>query len=180
MKMRTLILGASLPVLLAACAGTARPVKTALGVKTGLWAVVYGFRDPGGELPKEFVERLSPEQRASYEEVLRLRAKKDPRQRSTAQMCVTAMDLSDGVFNAFNRLPNDNCKVTVRSATAVHQELLFDCNPDGGSAYTRLLTLDAPTNETVKSTMAILDRPVSSAVDLTGTWIGAACPESVK
>ncbi len=175
MKRCTWIICAAWLALLSACAATA-PVKTALSVKTGLWEVADRINErESSKIPQEVIDRMSPEQRAHYEQAQRDQAK-IPAVRTTP-VCVTENDLNAGVFNAYIRRPNDGCSATVIRASAMHQEVQFLCPSGGEFVPLRIVTLEALTEESVRARTVVPNPNGKTVIDLSGQWKGPKCAE---
>ena len=160
--------------LVSACAGTSRPVKTALGVKTGLWDVANSINErESSKIPPEVIDRMTPEQRADYEKTQRDQAK-IPAVR-TKQVCVIEKDLDAGLFNAYILGPNSGCSTTVIRSSAMHQEVHFSCPSGTNFVPLQIMTLDALSEESVRARLVNQHAGGQSVIDISGRWKGPEC-----
>jgi hypothetical protein len=169
MKLHTLLLGGGVLVLATAFAANG------LNVKTGLWEVTYTSKIEGSLIPKSVLDSMPPDRRAKMEQAMAARAAAPPKTHKS-QTCVTAEDLAKGAFDAE---PDANCKNTLVSQNATHQEVKFECMEDG-EARTGDMTVDALSNESMKGNIEIVTGNGKVTTQLSGKWLGAKCPESVN
>jgi hypothetical protein len=166
MKLHTLLLGGGVLVLATAFAASG------LNVKTGLWEVTYTSKIEGSLIPKSVLDSMPPEQRAKMEQAMAARAAGPPKAHKS-QTCVTAEDLAKGAFDAE---PEANCKNTLVSQSATHQEVKFECQEDG-ETRTGHMTVDVLSSETMKGNIEIVTENGKVSTQLNGKWIGAKCAE---
>ena len=90
-----------------------------LDVKTGHWEMTVLTQVSGNLIPKSVLDQMPPAQRAKVEQAMAARAAAKPLPK-TLQTCVTDDDLQKGLSGVE---PDPDCKKTVISQTATHQEM---------------------------------------------------------
>jgi hypothetical protein len=161
-------------VLLAACASAPEAETVPLGVEVGLWEVTTEMKQGRTTLPRNVLDRMTPEDRKDYEENLRKSAS-IPKVRST-RICVTPEDLKAGVFNALLKAPETPCKYRVKSGTATHQDVDLKCQGNGGP-YLRHVTLDADSRESLRSILVAPNGDLPTIIEMNGKWLRSSCQE---
>jgi hypothetical protein len=161
-------------VLLSCCCAV--PLVAAadkLDVKLGLWEVTSSHNISGiPPMPKELLDKVTPEQRAAMEEAFRKEAAKGP-QTDTERECITQHDLE----HPFDMGDTKDCTRTVVRTTRTTQEVRLTCSGEvKGSGVLRVTT---PTPETMTGT---LDLQLGDGKDamkvksqLQGRWLGPDC-----
>lgn len=156
---------ASLPLLAASA--------EQLNVKLGLWEITSVTRTSGmPPLPKELMDKMTPEQRAAMAAEAKANAAGAP-SKDTDRECITQQDLE----RPFQSASTEDCKQTIVAATRTSQEVRLVCKGEQhGSGVLRIAT---PTPETMNGT---LDLKVGEGADaftikgqLSGRWLGADC-----
>lgn len=160
-------------VLLGCCC--AIPLAAAadqLDVKPGLWEITSSHHITGiPPMPKEWQEKVTPEQRAAMETAFRKESEKGP-QTDTERECITKEKM-DRPFD----MGDKDCTSTIVRTTRTTQEVRLSCNGQmKGSGVMRVTT---PTPETMTGT---LDLQLGDAKDamkvksqLQGRWLGPDC-----
>lgn len=155
----------------AAC--TALAAADRLNVKTGLWEIetesVIGGIPP---LPKEVLDKMTPQARAEMEAAFRQEAAQGP-QKDVDRDCITQKDLD----RPFETSDAEECKQTIVTTTRTTQELRLMCTGKyKGSGVFRITT---PTPETMTG---VLDLKLGEGKDamtvkskLKGRWLGPDC-----
>lgn len=148
---------------------------TGLNVKTGQWEVTYTTKMEGSMIPKSVLDGMPPERRAKMEAAMKQRASGPPHARSM-KSCITDKDLQKGAFDAD---PDANCKKTLVSQTATHQEVKFVCTEDG-ETRTGHMTVDATSNDRMQGNIEIVTADGKVNMQLSGKWVGATCADEDK
>ena len=162
---------------------------TPLDVKTGQWeyTVTVQLGGAGAEamakqmppIPPEQLAKLSPDQRAKMEALLkqyRAMASGQPTT-TTHKTCIKKEDLLklDPASNA-----DKTCKMTVLSSSRSKQEIKEECSPNGNK-QSGTMTIEAQNSESVKfsftGTQMDEGRPINMNVNGTGKWLSSTCTE---
>lgn len=156
-------------LLIAVSAGGAEK----LNVKLGLWEMTSISRFSGmPSLPKEVMDRMTPQQRADMAAKIKAAAEEEPEPEVSSE-CITQEDL-DKPFASANA---DECTQTVVRTTRNTQEIRVACTgKTKGSGVFRVTT---PTPETMTGD---LDLKVGEGAEvmtisakLKGRWLGPDC-----
>ncbi len=149
-----------------------------LAVKTGLWEVTTTISMSGQmPLPPDVLEKLTPEQRAKFEE--RMNGKSlQPAKPIVSKHCLTQEQLDKGASFAEDR---KSCQHTIVSSTRSKAVVRMDCL-DNGVKIEAKLEFEAVDSENIKgqtqTTATGGDRTMNSNSTLTGKWLGPACGAS--
>ncbi|MGC4028509.1 MAG: DUF3617 family protein [Steroidobacteraceae bacterium] len=146
------------------------PAAEPLNVKTGLWQIDYAMDMQGMLIPESVLAQMPPDQRAKVEASMRQRAAQGTH-RNVMKSCIKAEDLARGAFNAD---PDSKCRNTVVKQTANHQEMTFVCQQDGETRTGRM-TLDALSNERIRSNVEIETPKGKVKTTMDGKWLGKSC-----
>lgn len=144
-----------------------------LDVKLGLWEMTSIMRFSGmPPLPKELLDKLTPEQRAKMAADLKAAAAEEPEPEVSSE-CITQEDL-DKPFESANA---DECTQTVVRTTRTTQEIRMVCTGKvKGSGVFRVTT---PTPETMTGELDLKAGEGPDAFTLKGTvkgrWLGPDC-----
>jgi hypothetical protein len=163
----------ALLVVVCACSPLAVSAAERLNVKTGLWEMTSATQMSGmPPLPKEMLEKLTPEQRAQIEATIKQSS--GPRT-DVSRDCVTERDL-ERPFEAGDR---EECKYELVRSTRTSQEWKLACTGDvQGSGFFKINT---PTPETMNGVLDISvgngDSRMTVKADIKGRWLGADCGE---
>ena len=161
-------------VLLGCCCVT--PLALAadkLDVKLGLWEITSTHQITGiPPMPKEWREKVTPEQRAAMETAFKKEAEKGP-QTDTDRECITKQKAEQ----PFDVGDTKDCTQKVVRTTRTTQEVHLSCN--GEYTGTGVLRVATPTPETMTGT---LDLQLGEGKDamkvnstLKGRWLGPDC-----
>jgi Protein of unknown function (DUF3617) len=162
------------------CAVVCAAQTTPLNVKPGEWESTM-TNETSGQLPvpQEMIDKLTPEQRAKMEAMMKARGMQGPRTTVTKH-CVKKEDL-DKPF-----AKNDEkkaCKQTILTSSSTKQEVHMDCEMGGGK-QTGTLKLEALDSSTVKGSMQMVASNGARTMNVNSTfsakWLGPACTESNK
>lgn len=157
----------SLAVLAGATAVLAAQ-RSPLNLRAGLWEMTLQL-DLGASVPGVDTSKMTPEQRARMEAIMRGQGAAKP---TVTQSCVTKEDLEQ------NRLqqdpPNSSCKTTVTRATGTVVDLTQTCT--GMAEGTREAHIEAPTPTAMKMvSKSTSGRGAGTTVTITGRWLNASC-----
>lgn len=144
-----------------------------LNVKLGLWEMTSIMRFSGvPPLPKELLDKMTPQQRAKMAADLKAAAEEEP-EPETSSECITQEDL-DKPFASAN---SDECTQTVVRTTRTAQEIRMVCN--GKTRGSGLFKVNTPTPETMNGTLDLKAGEGPDAFVIKGTikgrWLGADC-----
>ena len=143
-----------------------------LEVKPGLWEITSSHQITGiPPMPKEWVDKVTPEQRAAMETAFRKESEKGP-QTDTERECITKED-SERPFDVGDK----DCTQTVVRTTRTTQEVRLSCNGEmKGSGVLRVTT---PTPETMTGSLDLQLGDGKDAMkvksELKGRWLGPDC-----
>lgn len=161
-------------VLLGCCC--AAPLVSAadkLDVKPGLWEITSSHTITGvPPMPKELLDKVTPEQRAAMEAAFRKESQKGPTT-DTDRECITKEKLE----KPFDMSDAKDCTHTVVRTTRTTQEVHLTCKGQlKGSGVMRVTT---PTPETMTGTLDLQMGDGKDAMrvksDLKGRWLGPDC-----
>jgi hypothetical protein len=161
-------------VLLACCC--AAPLASAadkLDVKPGLWEITSTHHISGvPPMPKDWQEKVTPEQRAAMEEAFRKEAEKGP-QTDTERECITKKEAEQ----PFDVGDTKDCTQTVVRTTRTTQEVRLTCT--GEYKGTGLLRVTTPTPQTMTGSLELQLGEGKDAMkvksQLEGRWLGPDC-----
>ena len=160
------------------CAMTCAAQTTPLNVKTGEWESTIAS-DTSGQLPipQDMLDKMTPEQRAKMEAMMKARGMQGPRTTVTKH-CVKKEDLDKPFGNE-----NKSCKPTIVTSTATKQEIHMECEMGGGKQV-GTLKFEAVDSSTVKGSMQMTASNGGRTMNVNSTfsakWLGPACTESSK
>ena len=159
------------------CAGICA-AQTPLNVKTGEWESTI-TSDTSGQMPipQEMIDKMTPEQRAKMEAMMKARGMQGPRTTVTKH-CVKKEDLDKPFGNE-----NKACKPNRVSSSATKQEIHMECEIGGGKQV-GTLKYEAVDSSTVKGSMQMTASNGGRTMNVNSTfsakWLGPACTESSK
>ena len=143
----------------------------ALKINLGAWEVTMAV-DMAGQMPSD--SRLTPEQQAAMDAMMKARGSQPPRTRKT---CVTKENLETGTF-----LDNDDadmkCTRTFGANTSTTIDQTVTCTGDNASSTAHLhIDAPSPTNFTARATNTSTRNSRTMTVNamMTGKWLGADC-----
>lgn len=157
--------------LTALSVGAAAPER--LNVKLGLWEMTSIMHFTGvPPLPKEVLDKMSPQQRAKMIADLKAASQEEP-EPETSSECITQEDL-DKPFQSAN---SDDCKQTIVRTTRTSQEIRMVCS--GKTTGSGTFKVNTPTPETMNGTLDLKAGDGADAFVIKGTikgrWLGADC-----
>ena len=144
-----------------------------LNVKLGLWEMTSLMRFSGvPPLPKDVLDRMSPEQQAKMRSDLKAAAEEEP-EPDVSSECITQEDL-DRPFKSANA---DDCTQTIVRTTRTTQEIRLVCN--GKVKGSGLFRITTPTPETMTGVLDLKAGEGPDAFTIKGTikgrWLGPDC-----
>ena len=166
-----------LALLLSTCAlvWAADKVKP-LNLKLGLWEATSLTSMTGAPpIPPEMLAKMTPEQRARYEERMKAREAEPPRSH-TEKSCVKQEDLDHNkMFSSDD--DEEACTRTVISSTDTSIEVHLECQ--GAIKRSGTFQVESSSPESAKGSMHMAatnsDRAMNVDVTFTAKWIAAAC-----
>jgi len=162
-------------VLLGCCCVTAPSLAAdKLDVKPGLWEITSTHQITGiPPMPKEWQEKVTPEQRAAMETAFKKEAEKGP-QTDTDRECITKQK-AEQPFDVGDT--NKDCTQKVVRTTRTTQEVHLSCT--GEYQGTGVLRVTTPTPETMTGTLELQLGEGKDAMKvnstLKGRWRGPDC-----
>jgi hypothetical protein len=160
------------------CAVTLAAQNTPLNVKTGEWEATI-TNDTNGQLPvpQEMIDKMTPEQRARMEAMMKARGMQGPRT-MVNKHCVKKEDLDKPFGN-----DDKTCKRTILTSSATKQEIHMECEMGGGKQV-GTLKFEAVDSSTVKGSMQMTASNGGRTMNVNSTfsakWLGPACTEASK
>lgn len=159
---------AALGIAAAACTGA---FAQSFSAKPGLWENTITTQISGA--PPMDMSRMSPEQRARIEEMMKKREAMGPREH-THRSCITKEDLERGP--QFER--NDNCKYTVTSRSATRLAGTAQCtHGEMTSSGDFMWEVSGGTSMrgVMHNTMQRNGKEQKVTVNMEGKWLGSDC-----
>jgi Protein of unknown function (DUF3617) len=163
------------------CAAAWAADITPLNVKTGQWESTMSGESTGQlPIPQDMLDKMTPEQRAKMEAMLKARGMQGPRT-SVYKSCLRKEDLAKPSFG--NDETQKSCKQTIVTSSATKMEIHMDCEMGGGK-QTGTFKFEALDSGTVKGTMQMTasngGRVMNINNNFSAKWVGPACSESNK
>jgi hypothetical protein len=156
-------------VSIAALALTPLSYAESFDIKTGSWEVTVATAMSGMPIPKDALDKMSPEQRAKMQAAMAARSGKDSSR--TLTTCVTKQDLERGQLM---KSDDANCTRKVLAQTASRYEMDETCA--GAEPSKTHMRFDAKSSE---SYTAVMDRMQGEGgkvhMEMSGRWLGAVC-----
>lgn len=168
----------ALSLLLYPLVSRAADALTPLDVKTGLWESTVTSQSAGTlPIPAEALSRLTPEQRARIEEMMKARGQQGSKA-TTTKSCLTKESLQK--MMTFSNDEQQNCKRTVTRSTSREQDIRLDCGRDNvlGSMTIHIEAIDSENvkgNTQVNASGGGNGGKMSSQASFTAKWLGSDC-----
>lgn len=158
-------------LLVFAVGGLAAQKMEPLHIKPGLWEMTI---TSSGQIPipPEALARLTPEQRAKFEERMKARAEGETK---THKECLTKEKLEKSMMFEHE---HQDCTRSVNTSTGSKLDLHFTCDKKGTKVDVAVL-MEALNSETVKGTTHITGNGATNTFNMSsaflGKWVSAAC-----
>jgi hypothetical protein len=170
-------LRAQIALLACCCAAPLALAADKLDVKPGLWEITSSHQITGiPPMPKEWADKVTPEQRAAMEAAFRKESEKGP-QTETQRECITRED-AEKPFDVGDK----DCTQTVVRTTRTTQEVRLNCT--GATKGSGVLRVTTPTPETMTGTLDLQlgdgKDPMRVKSELKGRWLGADCGDEAE
>ncbi|MFY9531846.1 MAG: DUF3617 family protein [Candidatus Acidiferrales bacterium] len=149
-----------------------------LDIKLGLWEATNNSQVTGAlPIPPEVLARMTPEQRAKFEEAMKARASQGPTAR-TYKSCITKEKINDQhVFDEGRK----SCIRTVVTSTSSELEMHMECM-DAGTKRRGTFRIEAINSENVKGSVQMVsssnDRTMNINSNFTAKWISPDCGDT--
>ena len=166
------ILKITAAAVLASAALTAAGAEK-LNVKVGLWEITSLSRFSGmPPLPKEVLDKMTPQQRAEMEAKIKAAAAEEPEPEVSSE-CITQEDLE----KPFNSANAEECTQTIVRTTRNTQEIRLVCS--GKTKGSGTFRVTSPTPETMTADLDLKVGEGANVMSITskikGRWLGADC-----
>ena len=144
-----------------------------LNVKLGLWEITSSTETRGmPPLPKDLLDKLSPEQRRKMEADIKAEQAKGP-DKDTDRECVTREDIE----RPFESANTKECTQTIVTTTRTSQEVRIVCT--GGIPGSGVLKIATPTPEKMSGSLDLKlgegAQAMTIKAQLQGRWLGSDC-----
>jgi len=167
-------------VLSAVCAALSMSAGAAetLNVKLGLWEVTALTETRGmPPLPKELLNKLTPEQRRKMEADIKAEQAKGP-EKDTDRECITQKDLEQ----PFESANTKECKQTIVTTSRTSQEVRIACT--GAIPGSGLFKVSTPSPERMTGTLDLTLGQGAEAMtikaQMQGRWLSADCGDEAE
>jgi hypothetical protein len=127
----------------------------AFDLRLGQWEYTITMK-----MPPEMLAKLPPAARAQIQ------------QPQTNRSCLTAQDLKEMNLGGSD---DENCKVTSKKITGTVGDVVMTCT--GDRPRTQTMHFEAPSRESLRSTIKVTGGDGPSEVATVGKWVAAACKE---
>lgn len=176
------LIGLGVAMCLAAAVLLAQSKFMPMNVKTGLWQSTSTLKMSGSlGLPPEMAAKLTPEQRARYEEQMKQYTDQHQAQTSTSKTCMTKQQLSEDPFQQ-NGTGDMKCKEKVIRSTPTDAEIQQSCTGEGGTSNEIHMILHAQDREHVTGkgeiVMTMGGHTMKSDMNFQSKWIQETCPKN--
>lgn len=150
-----------------------------LDIKLGLWEATNNSQVTGTppSIPPEVLAKMTPEQRAKFEEAMKARASQGPTTR-TFKSCITKEKINDQrVFDEDRK----SCTRTVVTSTSSKLDMHMECM-DTGTKRSGTVRIEAINSENVKGSVQFVsssnDRTTNINANFTAKWISPDCGDT--
>jgi hypothetical protein len=160
-------------LLACCCAAPLALAADKLDVKPGLWEITSTHHISGvPPMPKEWTEKVTPEQRAAMEAAFQKEAEKGP-ETDTERECISKKEAEQ----PFDIGDTKDCTQKVVRTTKTTQEVHLSCN--GEFKGSGVLRVTSPTPETMTGSLELQLGEGKDAMkvksELKGRWLGPDC-----
>lgn len=147
-----------------------------LNVKAGSWEMTVTTVTSGMKLSPEMSAKMSPQQRAQMEQMIKAREGKP--HTMTAQSCITKEDVAHNRIIKEMEEDDDEVQCKIKVFSKSPSKLVIDQLCPGPPAVSSRLTIEAKTTESLVATSEREQQGMGkSHMDITGRWLGAGCTE---
>jgi len=155
------------------CAAPLALAADKLDVKPGLWEITSTHHISGvPPMPKEWTEKVTPEQRAAMEAAFKKEAEKGP-ETDTERECISKKEAEQ----SFDIGDTKDCTQKVVRTTKTTQEVHLSCN--GEFKGSGVLRVTSPTPQTMTGSLELQLGEGKDAMkvksELEGRWLGPDC-----
>jgi Protein of unknown function (DUF3617) len=170
-------------VFIASSGSMAADKSIMINVKGGLWETTLNMSGMAGMpgIPDDVLAKLTPEQRAQMEAMMKQRGMSSNGHATVVKSCVTKEKIEKGM--AFSDEKRENCTHTIVNSTPTHAEIKLHCEMNKDSA--NKATVDSTTvidvvgpDSTKGTTHAVTTsngRNMTSDMTFTSKYLGADC-----
>ena len=150
--------------------------KAPLDLKLGLWEMTTTHATGGAPpVPQEMLDRLTPEQRAKFEE--RMKNRQGHAGTETRRSCLTKEQLDK--YFLFEDDKAMNCTRKIVSATRRKVDTSVECSNPMGIKLNGTIKIDSPDPETANGTIHMVSAGNGNTMNYDSTfkskWLGANC-----
>jgi len=150
--------------------------KVPLDVKLGLWETTTTHNMSGAPpIPQEMLDKLTPEQRAKFEE--RMKGRSGQANTETHRSCLTKEQLEKHYL--FEDNDAMHCTRNIVSATRRRVEAQMDCSSGKGVKLNGTIKVDSPDSETANGTIHMVSAGNGNSMTVDSTfkskWLGSNC-----
>lgn len=147
-----------------------------LDLKLGLWETTTTHATAGAPpVPQEMLDRLTPEQRAKFEE--RMKNRSGQAKAETRRSCLTKEKLEKHYLFEDNK--DMNCTRNITSATRRKLDASLECSSPMGIKMDGTIKIDSPDSETANGTIHMVSAGNGNSMTFDSTfkskWVGASC-----
>jgi hypothetical protein len=154
------------------------PAADTLNVKLGLWEITSVTETRGmPPLPKELLDKLTPDQRRKMEAEITAEQAKGP-DRDTDRECISQKDIE----HPFESSNTKECKQTIVTTTRTSQEIRIVCT--GGMPGSGLLKISTPNPEKMNGSLDLKlgegTESMTIKAQLQGRWLSSDCGDEAE
>jgi hypothetical protein len=167
--------------ILCSCVLMAQEKITMPNVKEGLWELTLTHSSSGAPagLPADALAKMTPEQRAQVEAMMKQRGISSNGDTTVVKNCVTKQKIADGMAFAQNRA---NCTHSLVNSSSVRYEFKIHCDENKKGKKSTIdgtTTVDILGSDSVKGTSHISmnsdGHPMTSDSTFTSKYLGPNC-----
>lgn len=170
-------------ILLPAVVSIAADKSSMINVKEGLWETTLSMSGMAGMpgIPDDVLAKLTPEQRAQMEEMMKQRGMSSNGHATVIKSCVTKEKIEKGM--AFSDEKRENCTHTIVNSISTHAEIKLHCEMNKDSANkatvdsTTVIDVVGPASAkgTTHAVTVSNGRTMASDMTFTSKYLGAEC-----
>ena len=170
-------------IILAPAVSMAADKLTMINVKEGLWETTLNMSGMPGmpSIPDDVLAKLTPEQRAQMEAMMKQRGMSSNGHTTVVKGCVTKEKIEKGM--AFSNEKRENCTHTITSSSPTHAEIKFYCemnkDSDNKATVDSTTIIDVIGPDSTKGTSHAVTntngRSMVSDITFTSKYLGSDC-----